>query len=189
MQLALSKPVSRFAAIGLLLLALVLVHAFIVQPLATSWHDAVDSIEDARALAARYARTAAARSQYEEQAAALRAEKPNSQWFLMGETDALAAAAMQDRINSLTQAAGAEIRSIQTVPAVNEDGLRRIGATVELAAKTAALLRVAYGIESGTPYLFINTAEAVADPSQGSIEDPMLIVRLEISGYRNPAQQ
>jgi hypothetical protein len=60
---------------------------------------------------------------------------------------------------------------------------------VELAAKTAALLRVAYGIESGTPYLFINTAEAVADPSQGSIEDPMLIVRLEISGYRNPAQQ
>ena len=48
MQLALSKPVSRFAAIGLLLLALVLVHAFIVQPLATSWHDAVGSIEDAR---------------------------------------------------------------------------------------------------------------------------------------------
>jgi hypothetical protein len=188
MQFALSKPVSRFTAIGLLLLALAFVHIFAVRPLATSWHNAVDAIEDARAIATRYARTAAARSQYEEQAVALRAEKPNPEWFLMGATDALAAAAMQDRISSLTQAAGAEIRSIQTVPAVDEEGMRRIGATVELAAKTAALLRVAYAIESGTPYLFINTAEAIADPSQGSIEDPMLIVRLEISGYRNPAQ-
>lgn len=189
MQLALSKPVSRSAAVALLLLALLLVHAFVVRPLASSWHDAVDAIQESRALASRYARTAAARSQYEEQVVALQAEKPNPQWFLMGETDALAAAAMQDRIGSLAQSAGAEIRSIQTVPAVDEDGIRRIGATVELAAKTAALLRVAYQIESGTPYLFINTAEAIADPSQGSIEDPMLIVRLEISAYRNPAQQ
>src|SRR5215468_1837900 len=174
MQLALSKPVGRFVAVGLLLLALAFVHTFVVRPLAASWYEAVGTIEDARALAARYARTAAARSQYEEQAVALRAEKPNPEWFLSGETDALAAAAMQDRISSLTQAAGAEIRSIQTAAAVDEDGMRRIGATVELATKTAGLLRVAYAIESGTPYLFINTAEAIADPSQGSIEDPML---------------
>ena len=186
MQLALSKPVSRFVAIGLLLLALALVHALIVRPLAGSWHDTVAAIEDTRALAAGYARTAAARPQYEEQAAALRAEKPNPDWFLVGETDALAAAAMQDRIGTLAQAAGAEIRSIQTVPAVDEDGMRRIGVTVELSAKTASLLRVAYAIESGMPYLFINTTEAIADPSQGGIEDPMLIVRLEISGYRQP---
>ena len=114
MQLALSKPVSRSAALALLLLALLLVHAFVVRPLASSWHDAVDAIQESRALASRYARTAAARSQYEEQVVALRAEKPNPQWFLMGETDALAAAAMQDRIGSLAQSAGAEIRSIQT---------------------------------------------------------------------------
>ena len=51
MQLALSKPVSRSAALALLLLALLLVHAFVVRPLASSWHDAVDAIQESRALA------------------------------------------------------------------------------------------------------------------------------------------
>jgi hypothetical protein len=62
--------------------------------------------------------------------------------------------------------------------------MRRVGVTVELAAKTAALMKIAYSIESGTPYLFITTAETIADPSQGGIEDPMLNVRMEVSGYR-----
>ncbi|HXV22667.1 MAG TPA: type II secretion system protein GspM [Alphaproteobacteria bacterium] len=188
MQIALSKPVSRFAAIGLLLLALLLVHALIVRPLAKSWRDTVTAIEDARLLAAGYARAAAARSQYEEQAQTLRAEQPNPDWFLEGQTDALAAAALQDRIGSMVQSAGAELRSIQAVSAVDEEGMWRVGISVELATKTAALLRLAYAIESGTPYLFINTAETIADPSQGGIEDPTLIVRLEISGYRQPDQ-
>jgi general secretion pathway protein M len=188
MHMPLSKPVSRFAALGLLLLALMLLHTLAVRPLASSWQQTVAAIEDARALAAGYARTAAARPQYEEQVAALRAEQPDPEWFLAGDTDALAAATLQDRIGSLVQSTGAELRSIQASPAVEEDGMRRIGVTVELAAKTAALLRLAYSIEAGMPFLFITTAETIADPSQGGIEDPLLIVRLEVSGYRQPGQ-
>src|SRR5688572_7677900 len=184
MQMPLSKPVSRFAALGLLLLALMLLHSLVVRPLASSWQETVGAIEDARVLAAGYARTAATRPQYEEQVATLRAEQPDPEWFLAGDTDALAAATLQDRIGSLVQSAGAELRSIQAVPATEEEGMRRVGVTVELAAKTQALLRLSYAIEAGTPYLFITTAETIADPSQGGIEDPMLIVRLEISGYR-----
>ena len=184
MHAQLSKPVRRFAAISLLLLALALLHALVVRPLSASWHGTVTAIEDARALAAGYARSAAARTRYEEQAAALRSEQPDPAWFLAGETDALAAASLQDRIGSLVQAAGGELRSIQPLPPTDENGMRRVGVTVELASKTAALMRIAYAIESGTPYLFINTAETIADPSQGGIEDPMLNVRLEISGYR-----
>jgi general secretion pathway protein M len=186
MQMRLSKPVSRFAAIGLLALALVLLHAMIVRPFAASWQGTVAAIEDARVLAAGYARTAAGRPRYEEQVAELRAEQPDPGWFLAGDTDALAAATLQDRIGILVQSAGAELRSVQAAPAVEEDGMRRVGVSVELAAKTAALLRLAYAIEAGTPYLFITTAETIADPSQGGIEDPTLIVRLEIAGYRQP---
>ena len=184
MQTELSRPVRRFAAISLLLLALSLLHTRVVRPLAASWHGTVTAIEDVRALAAGYARSAAARPRYEEQAAALRSEQPDPSWFLAGETDALAAASLQDRIGSLAQAAGAELRSIQTLPTTEEGGMRRVGVTVELAAKTAALMRIAYAIESGTPFLFITTAETIADPSQGGIEDPMLNVRLEIWAYR-----
>ena len=186
MHMPLSKPVSRFAAVGLLLLALVLLHALVVRPLSGSWQDTVSGIEDARALAAGYARTAAARPQYEQQVAELRTEHPDPEWFLAGDTDALAAATLQDRIGSLVQSAGAELRSIQTVSTVEEDGMRRVGITVELAAKTASLLRLAYAIEAGMPYLFITSAETIADPSQGGIEDPTLMVRLEIIGYRHP---
>ena len=184
MQAELSRPVRRFAAIGLLLLALALLHALIVRPLSASWHGTVTAIEDARALSAGYARSAAARLRYEEQAVALRSEQPDPEWFLAGETDALAAALLQDRISGLAQAAGAELRSIQALPAAEEEGMRRVAITVELAAKTAALMRIAYAIELGLPYLFVTTAETIADPSQGGIEDPMLIVRLEVSGYR-----
>ena len=47
------------------------------------------------------------------------------------------------------QSAGAELRSIQTVSTVEEDGMRRVGITVELAAKTASLLRLAYAPATG----------------------------------------
>ena len=53
MHVPLSKSVSRFAALGLLALALVLLHATLVRPLSASWRETVTSIEDARVLARR----------------------------------------------------------------------------------------------------------------------------------------
>ena len=186
MHLMLSKPVRRFAALALLLLAVIAAHGLIVRPFAQSWVGTVGAIEDARALGAGYARTAAARPSYEEQAAALRAEAPNPEWFIQGETDALAAATLQDRVSSMAVAAGAEVRSIQTIPAADENGMRRVGVTVELAARTQALLRAAYAIESGTPFLFITSAEAISDSVNAPSDDPMLTVRLEVAAYRLP---
>src|SRR5262245_11941602 len=106
---SLSKPVRRFVALALLLLVGFAGFGSVVKPLARDWQRTPAAIEDARMLATGYARTVSMKKAFEEQAAELRTETPNPSWFLPGGTDALAAAALQDRVTSIAQAAGAEL--------------------------------------------------------------------------------
>lgn len=189
MLATLSRPVRRFVAVALLVLAVSAAFGSVVRPLARDWGRMAVAIDDARTLATGYARTVSMKHTFEEQAAELRTEKPDPAWFLPGETDALAAASLQDRVTSIAQAAGAELRSIQIIPATDEDGVRRVGATVEMSTRTSGLLRAAYALESGTPYLFITGTEAVAEVDGTPTDDPTLVVRFDVSGYRLPKQK
>lgn len=114
-------------------------------------------------------------------------ERQQSAW-LAGDTPALAAVALQERVKQVATAAGAELTSTRIMPEERSDGLTRIAVTVDLQTRIGALRAMLHEIESGRPSLFVDALDIVRQVMIGTLEpgadDPMLSVRMQISGYK-----
>ena len=182
--------VNRILAILLLGLALGLVHLVIVEPLFGSYDAAEARLEEARSRLARYRDIAAAADRVERAAALARAERVSSGVFLVGDTDALAAAALQNTIGALAREAGAELRSVQSLPPEEREGLVRVRLKSQLITTTRGLKRLLHALETGRPLLFVDAVKIRARlgriaPRTDALEvDADLMVDLTISGYR-----
>ena len=185
-----SRWVNRILAILLLGLALGLVHLVIVEPLFGSYDAAEARLEEARSRLARYRDIAAAADRVERAAALARAERVSSGVFLVGDTDALAAAALQNTIGALAREAGAELRSVQSLPPEEREGLVRVRLKSQLITTTRGLKRLLHALETGRPLLFVDAVKIRARlgriaPRTDALEvDADLMVDLTISGYR-----
>ncbi len=185
-----SRWVNRILAILLLGLALGLVHLVIVEPLFGSYDAAEARLEEARSRLARYRDIAAAADRVERAAALARAERVSSGVFLVGDTDALAAAALQNTIGALAREAGAELRSVQSLPPEESEGLVRVRLKSQLITTTRGLKRLLHALETGRPLLFVDAVKIRARlgriaPRTDALEvDADLMVDLTISGYR-----
>jgi general secretion pathway protein M len=185
----LSPAVSRFAALGLLVLLVLIFIVAVVEP----WRDAY---EDAAGTAARLRAAIAHAGAAERDPASLRAElehraaNPQSTaGYLAGANDALASAELQDRIKSLVENQGGKLRSTQILPSRDEGGFRRITVRGEIMVDITGLQRVVYALESATPMLFLDNVEIRAIPStRDAAAGPDLEVRFDLYGYlRRPA--
>ena len=184
----LSPQVRRIVALGLLAALLLAAYALVISPLVDGWVGLARSIDETRELASGYERSIRAKSRIAAELEALRGERPDPSWFVTGETDALAAAELQNHATELVSAAGAGMRSIQPLPAEDEDGLKRVTLIVEIEATTTSLTRLVYALEAETPYLFIDQLQAssrIGTPEEPE-SAPMLDVRLTIYGYATP---
>ncbi|RMD89916.1 MAG: hypothetical protein D6807_02745, partial [Alphaproteobacteria bacterium] len=87
---------SRGIALALLALFLGGAATAVYVPLFGAYDAAAERLQEARDRLARYRRIAASAERIEQQAAAARAARAQSGIFLVGDTDALAAAALQN---------------------------------------------------------------------------------------------
>ncbi len=180
----------RLLAALLLIFALGLVDGVIVDPLFGSYGAAEARLEAARARLARYRDIAAAADGIESAAARTRAERAASGVFLVGDTDALAAAALQNTIGALAREAGAELRSVQSLPPEESEGLVRVRLKSQLITTTRGLKRLLLALETGRPLLFVDAIKVRARlgriaPRTDALEvGADLMVDLTISGYR-----
>lgn len=184
----LSPRVRRIVALGLLAALLLATHALVISPLVNGWVGLARSIDETRELASGYERAIGAKARLAAELDALRIERPDPSWFVTGETDALAAAALQDHVTALVSGAGASMRSIQPLPAEDADGLKRVTLVLELEATTTSLTHLVYALEAETPYLFVDQLQAssrIGTPEEPE-SNPLLDVRLTVYGYAAP---
>lgn len=192
MNLALPPWASRLSAVALLLGLLLLGYAAAVAPLVAGYRQSERALVEAQDLLTGYRSVAARRGSLEAQLAALAARQTDSGLYLAGATDALAAAALQDRVKDAIEGSGGNLRSIQILPAKDEEGFRRVGVRVQLTATIADLLHILHGLEAGTPFLFVDALEVnnrrARRRSRDDAEtmDPVLLVRLDVAGYQQP---
>ena len=85
--------------------------------------------------------------------------------FLAGANEGVANAALQARLKSVAEAAGARVRSVQGLPAKNNGEVRYIGARIDLYGPLGAVHKAVYAVESGKPYLFVSGASIRLSPS------------------------
>lgn len=92
--------------------------------------------------------------------------RPAPTALLPGETDALAAAAMQNAVQGLATAAGVELTSTETLPADTSGAYRRIGLRVSLAAPWPVLIELLRAAGHAQPRMLIDDLQLRVAPMQ-----------------------
>jgi Type II secretion system (T2SS), protein M subtype b len=105
--------------------------------------------------------------------------------FLAGANEGVANAALQARLKTMTEAAGARVRFVQGLPAKNSGQIRYIGARIDLYGALEAVHKAIYAVERGKPYLFVSNASVRLSPSvsaQAATTEPVIDAQLDVFG-------
>ena len=187
--------VGRLAAVALLAMTVTAAYLLAVAPLLDSYRRTGEAIVETRDLLVRFDRQAAARSQLEEQLAALRELVARQGHYLDGTTYAVAAASLQDNVKAIVETQGGEIQSIQTMPSQANDDSGRVAIRVQSLMVVDSLLYTIHRLESGAPYLFIDNLEVQGRLSrrarlgEDDDEETELLVWFDLYGFLPPAME
>jgi general secretion pathway protein M len=196
-KLKLSPRDSRVAAIGLLLLALVigyfvLLHWWFVAPLRQIRSDMVD-LRDTQS---RFAAAIAEKPALQQRIAALGAGQAASNAFLAEDDPNTAAADLMQRVvdvvGSHTQSGSCQVSQkvpIPNPPATSGEPYRKAAVSINLSCDIESLAQVLQALEQGTPYVFIDDLSIYRNPvaAQQNHAAP-LEVQFTLSGYVRPTR-
>lgn len=183
--------VGRATAFGILLLVLLVFYALFIGPLVGAYSEINSAISQSNELLARYQRVIAQHSALQSKLQDVNQAHTQSGVYVPGGTDALAAARLQEIVNSRVESNGGQVRSVQILPAQEDGDFRRVGVRVQMTASIAAIARILYAFEGGDTYLFVDNLEISNRQSRrradgGQDVDPELLVRLDLTGYVRP---
>ena len=182
--------IARTVALGLLAALLLVANQFAVQPLLQAHRDNQAKIDSSRELLQRYQALAAEKPRLANQLASLESAVETSMAYLDGASDALATAALQDRVADAIDMAGGDIKSLRSLPTVDVEerpDLRRTGVQVRFATDIDSLAEALHDLETMEPLLAIDRLEIVAAAKRrtknDALEAPKLDVRADVYGY------
>jgi general secretion pathway protein M len=186
-RLPLSPPLRRLLAVALLLAVLALIVVGLVLPTVGRFEALQAGISDRIAALQRFEAAAQRLPYLKREQATLKSAIAGQDGFLTGPNDSLIAAALQARIKAVVDDAHAQLRSTQILPVREELGFRRFTARIEITGHEDALARVWYAMETGKPFLFIDSfdIEARQIPRRDRTQPPMVILdtRFEVTAY------
>lgn len=149
-------------ALAVLLLVLVLAAMWgaVAAPL-LEWHaERADLIERRTTLARRMARLAADLPRLEQQVAGMQAAGvqvgPQQIALLEGRSDAVAGAALQQRLQDMAAKVGARLSSVEALPPQQMGVYRQVGVRVEVNAPWGALVALIEAAEEGSPQMLVD---------------------------------
>jgi general secretion pathway protein M len=194
---ALNARDSRIAAIGLLLLALllayfVLLHWWFVAPL----QQIRSEMADLRDTHSRYAAAIAEKPTLQKRIAALGAGQAASSAFLAADDPNTAAADLMQRVVDVVgsnTARGSCVVSqkmpLPNPPASAGEPYRKAAVSISLSCDIEPLAAVLQALEQGTPYLFIDDLSIYRNPVAAQQDHAApLEVQFTLSGYVRPAR-
>lgn len=172
----------RILAVALLVATLVLIWTAAVAPLQALYADRAHRLEQRTILADRMATETAALPSLRQRAAQVGGSTPNG--LIEAQTDALAAAQLQEAIQLLAGAAGATLSSAETLPSDAVDAYRRVGLRVSLTAAWPVLVDLMARIGQAQPVMLIDTLEIHAAPVVWRDQVASLSAGFTVYGYR-----
>jgi general secretion pathway protein M len=177
---------SRRLAIGLLVLAVVVVVSAIGVPVWMLYRYYDKAVAENANRLVRYQRVSAMRPELAKQLEALRS-KDIRRYFLRSGAAALSAAEAQETVRTLVEGSGARLITMQA-PNTKDDGrYRLVTVNVQMTANIFSLRRILHAIEGNTPYLFIENL-VVRSQVPGNFRpppggEPEMFVQFDVSGY------
>jgi len=187
-KLQMSKGVSRFAALGLLFLAIWLVYSLALAPIVGAYREVDEDIESTKSQLARLESISQSYPALKAQLDELARRTSKSGVYLAGSTDALAAASLQEDVGAQIGRAGGTLRSVQILPATSDGDFKKVTVRVQLTATLAQFTRLLYSLEAARPFVFVDNLDIKnrRTRSKDADPDPELIIRFDLYGYLRP---
>ena len=177
---------SRAAALALLVVVLSVAALAVATPLWLLNRRYDVAIEDAATRLVRYSRIAGMREGLQKKVVEVKSLS-DTRHFLRSASPALAAVELQELVNSVLDANGGKLNSIQILPHKDEGLYRQIALTLQFTAPLSALKAMLYKLESARPYLFINNfsvrSSAGFVPRTTLATEPELTIQFDLTGY------
>ncbi len=184
----LSRLLRRLLALALLLAVPAGLYLGGVAPVRAYYESLVAKAGTLEDTLARYRKLGAERPQL---AVALRhaeAREPDTALYLEGASDALAAARLQERLNTIVKDSGGSIDSVRVLESAPDGPYRRVSVELLIESRIDALRTILYRIETGKPSLFIKSVNITTITGirlgRPMTEPADLDVRLEVYGFR-----
>ena len=181
-----STAAARLAAAAILIALAVAAYAAVVDPVVTRYRDTQAEIADARTLLDRFKRLSTRTEALADTLRALERAAPLDGLFVGGESEAQAAARLQERIKAVGDAAGVALITIQTLPVTEAQDHRRIGLGVRMTADTRLLQKVFHEIESGVPRLVLDNVFVRGRTRTARNAGQHLDVTYDVFGFISP---
>jgi general secretion pathway protein M len=183
----------RRLAIGLLVVAVLLLLSVTILPVATANRTLNSELD---ALHERLQRLEAIASQDEElraRYAQLRRNQATRGYFLQGDSEAVASADLQRILKDITSAHATQLMSTQILPAVSEDSLTRVSLRVRIRGPMEGLVESLYELESNSVLLFldnitIRTAVSIRQRLRVTNPNPPFEANFDLTAYMTEAQ-
>ncbi|HEX3404890.1 MAG TPA: type II secretion system protein GspM [Acetobacteraceae bacterium] len=151
----------RLLALALTVVVIVVAWLACVQPL-LEWHAArAEALDQRSLLLQRMTALVATLPELERQSSG---EHAPTAALLEGASDAIAGAALQSAVQGMATTAGAELNSMEMLPAEQRGAYHRIGLRVATAAPWPVLIDLLRQIEQGMPRMLIDDVQLRAPP-------------------------
>lgn len=181
------KPLeSRLLAVLLLVAVLVGATIAVVVENRRNHADYDNAIADRLDQIARYSRVAATREGYETTIKAVKA-RDAGKFYLKSSSPALAAADIQQVVQTVVEANSLRTESMQIAPHKDENGSRRITVNLRLRGKLAGVQHMLYALETTQPYLFVDNLNIQTTVRFNYVPapavEPDVMAQFDVSGY------
>lgn len=177
---------SKFAALAILVLLLLLVASAIAMPLWLLNRRYDTAVEEAATRLERYSRIVGMREGLQQKAAEIKALEATHH-FLKSASPALAAAELQEQAKRILDDNGGKLNSIQILPHKDDGLYRQVSVSLQLTAPLSAVKAMLHALESAHPYLFVDNfsirSTSMAPVRNESANEPDLIVQFDLTGY------
>lgn len=177
----------RLFALGLLIVVIGLMHMTLAAPLLNFYADRALELDTRRALLGKLHAVAAELPALRKRAAEMSTAADRSGSLLQGGTDAIAAAALQGRVEELAGTAGLTIGSIESLPAQVQTPYRRLGLRMVLSGPYEAVTKLLAMLETATPPLIVDNLQLYSfqkRPGAPVTAASSLDATMEIYGFR-----
>ena len=174
----------RMLAMALTLLAALVLWRGAVAPLADWYAARTEALAARMALAAHMQAIAARLPELRRIAASIAAPAPA---LLEGNSDALAAARLQELVGGLASEAGATPTSLETLPSEQRGSFRRVGIRITLAAPWPHLVSLMAAIEQAHPRMLLDDLELRGVPARSRNEAEPVSASFAVYAFRGAA--
>jgi len=187
----------RIAALLLLAAVVLAISIFVVRPLWARYSENSEAVASLQENISRFERIATQFTALKKELVRQNQALDLREYTLQGVSATLAAASLQERVKSFTEAAGGSLVSTQVLESEPVGEFQRVSVKVRMSGSTAGLQKSLHALESGKPILVIDdllvTSRQTTSRRRGQ-EHPQLKqldVQYRVSGFyeNEPARE